>query len=99
MKARNNYYRMALGSSGECDSLLEILEIKGCPVAEGRELLSRIGAMLYRIDETPTISDRAAAEYLHPDSFVIVVVGDTAQFDRPLSAFGKVNALSLEIEE
>ncbi|MCH9031201.1 MAG: insulinase family protein [candidate division Zixibacteria bacterium] len=43
--------------------------------------------------------NRTAAEYLHPDSFVIVVVGDTARFDKPLSSFGKVNTLSLEIEE
>ncbi len=48
-KARQNHHRIALGSTGECDALLEILEARGCPVAEGRKLLSRLGAMLSRM--------------------------------------------------
>ncbi|MFQ5606598.1 MAG: M16 family metallopeptidase [Candidatus Zixiibacteriota bacterium] len=41
---------------------------------------------------------QAALKYYRPEDFVIVVVGDTTQMDGPLSKFGKVSALSLEIK-
>ena len=49
-KARHNFHRIAMGSAGECDAILEILQIKGCPVSAGRDLLARIGAMLSRMN-------------------------------------------------
>jgi predicted Zn-dependent peptidase len=39
---------------------------------------------------------QAARKYLHPDKMAIVVVGDPAKFDKPLSAWGKVNEIPLE---
>ena len=48
-RARANHYRIALASAGECDAILEILGVHGCPVEEGRRLLARIGAMLWRM--------------------------------------------------
>lgn len=39
---------------------------------------------------------RVARKYLHPDGMVIVVVGDAAKFDGPLSSFGKVEEIKLE---
>ena len=50
-RARQNHHRIALGSAGECDALLEILGARGCPVDQGRELLCRLGAMLCRMTE------------------------------------------------
>jgi zinc protease len=37
-------------------------------------------------------------DYLHPDEMVILVVGDQAQFDRPLSDLGEVNIIDVEKE-
>ena len=39
---------------------------------------------------------QAARKYLHPDKMAIVVVGDPAKFDKPLSTWGKVNEIPLE---
>jgi zinc protease len=38
---------------------------------------------------------KAAAEYLHPDGLTILVVGNAADFDQPLSNFGEVREISL----
>ena len=45
-----------------------------------------------------TVDDikRVAMEYLHPDRMAVIVIGDAAQFDRPLSDFGAVNEIKLE---
>ena len=34
---------------------------------------------------------RAAAKYLHKDKLAVLVVGNTADFDKPLSSLGPVN--------
>ncbi|MDD2580979.1 MAG: pitrilysin family protein [Desulfuromonadaceae bacterium] len=39
----------------------------------------------------------AARKYLHPDAFKLVVVGDAAKFDRPLSTLGNVKELDLTL--
>jgi len=39
----------------------------------------------------------AARKYLHPDAFKLVVVGEAAKFDLPLSTFGKVRELDLKL--
>ncbi len=39
---------------------------------------------------------RVAKEHLHPDRLIIIAVGDEARFDKPLSAFGEVEELSIE---
>ncbi|MDD5285478.1 MAG: pitrilysin family protein [Desulfuromonadaceae bacterium] len=38
----------------------------------------------------------AARKYLHPEAFKLVVIGDAAKFDKPLSSFGKVRELDLK---
>ena len=37
---------------------------------------------------------RVAREYLHPDDFIFIVVGNEKQFDKPLSEFGPVNIIT-----
>lgn len=41
----------------------------------------------------------AAKKYLHPDLLRIVVVGDAKQFDAPVSQFGELKTLSIEIPQ
>jgi len=47
-----------------------------------------------------TVDDirRVAKKYLHPDSLVVLVVGDEDLFGRPLSDFGEVHTIELEEE-
>ncbi|MFH2013124.1 MAG: pitrilysin family protein [Pseudomonadota bacterium] len=47
-----------------------------------------------------TLNDikRVAKRYLHPDSSILVVVGKSKDFDRPLSEFGKVHEIELKDE-
>lgn len=37
---------------------------------------------------------RTAQQYLHPEAFVILAVGDSKKFDRPLSTLGEVRTIS-----
>ena len=39
----------------------------------------------------------AARKYLHPEAFKLVVIGDAAKFDQPLSTLGKVRELDLNL--
>jgi zinc protease len=39
----------------------------------------------------------AARKYLHPDAFKLVVIGDAAKFDQPLSTMGNVRELDLKL--
>ncbi|MFH1502178.1 MAG: pitrilysin family protein [Candidatus Eisenbacteria bacterium] len=45
-----------------------------------------------------TVDDvrNAAAEYLHPDGLIIMVVGNADEFEQPLSNFGEVNVIELD---
>jgi predicted Zn-dependent peptidase len=40
-----------------------------------------------------------AQQYLKPDDYILLVVGDSKKFDKPLSAFGQVNEIKLESPE
>lgn len=40
---------------------------------------------------------KAARTYLHPDAFKLVVIGDAAKFERPLSTQGSVRELDLKL--
>jgi zinc protease len=39
---------------------------------------------------------KVAAEYLHPDGLIILVVGNADEFEQPLSNFGEVNVIELD---
>lgn len=45
---------------------------------------------------TPEQVRQVAQRYLHPDGMVMVVVGKSSAFDRPLSALGSVTTMTLE---
>ncbi|MDT7919055.1 MAG: pitrilysin family protein [Meiothermus sp.] len=45
---------------------------------------------------TPADLQRVVQQYVRPEQFVIVVVGDKRQFDRPLQSLGKVVEVPLE---
>jgi hypothetical protein len=40
-----------------------------------------------------------AKKYLHPKALKLVLVGDLKRFDKPLSAFGKVEEIMTEKEK
>ena len=40
---------------------------------------------------------RVAAKYLHKDQLAVLVVGNTAEFDKPLSSLGPVNTIDITI--
>lgn len=42
---------------------------------------------------------RVAKEYIHPDKLVTLVVGKSADFDRPVSDFGEVDIVGISIPE
>ncbi len=42
---------------------------------------------------------RVAKKYIHPDQLVTLVVGKSADFDRPLSEFGEVHVVDISIPE
>jgi zinc protease len=42
---------------------------------------------------------RVSQKYLHPDRLALVVVGNEADFDRPLSSYGPVTAIDITIPE
>ena len=42
---------------------------------------------------------RAAKQYIHPENFVIVAVGNPKEFGKPLDSLGKVTAIDLTIPE
>lgn len=48
-----------------------------------------------RVTKTDILN--AARKYLHPDAFKLVVVGDAAKFDQPLSTLGNVRELDLKL--
>lgn len=49
--------------------------------------------------EKVTVADtaRVAKAYIRPEQFALLVVGDAARFDRPLSTFGPVTAVDITI--
>ena len=51
--------------------------------------------------EKVTVADveRVARKYIHPDKFAALVVGNSKDFDRPLSGFGKVTTIDITIPE
>ncbi len=68
---------------------LVTLSWKGLPLDTAEREFEQIAAL--------TVDDvrKAAADYLHPDGIAILVVGDQASFDQPLSNFGEVNVIEL----
>ena len=57
--------------------------------------LERYRDNIARVTKTDILD--AARKYLHPDAFKLVVIGDAAQFDQPLSTLGSVRELDLKL--
>ena len=92
MKAFVNSYVWKYESSDEILSRLVYLKWRGLPLDTPQRDLEAYQRL--------TLDDvrRAAGELLHPDNFIIVVVGDRAKMDRPLEDFGAVTELKLGTE-
>lgn len=61
------------------------------------DYLERFRAGIEKV--TPADAARAAAKYLHKDQLAILVVGNTAEFDKPLSSMGTVTNVDITIPE
>ncbi|PYX86594.1 MAG: insulinase family protein, partial [Acidobacteria bacterium] len=46
---------------------------------------------------TPADVNRVATKYMHKDQFAILVVGNTKEFDKPLSSLGSVKEIDISI--
>ncbi len=68
------------------------LEYYGYP--EG--YLERYRDNIAKVTKTDILN--VARKYLHPDAFKLVVIGDAARFDQPLSKLGTVRELDLTID-
>jgi len=75
-------------SPSQVAAQLMTLEFDGLPADHYQTLLDRYRAVT-RADVL-----RVAGRYLHPRQMTVVVVGDPARFDGPLTAFGPVTRLS-----
>lgn len=61
------------------------------------DLLERYRAGIEKVTREDVA--RAAKKYIHPDKLVTLVVGKSADFDRPLSEFGEVQVVDISIPE
>ena len=61
------------------------------------DYLERFRAGIEKV--TPADVARAAAKYLHKDQLAVLVVGNAAEFDKPLASLGPVNTLDITIPE
>jgi zinc protease len=68
-------------------------EFYGYPV----DFLEQYRAGVERV--TSADVDRVARKYIHPEKLAVLVVGNAKDFDRPLSAFGKVTPVDITIPE
>jgi zinc protease len=59
------------------------------------DFLERYRAGIEKVE--PADVARAAAKYLHKDKLAVLVVGNTAEFDKPLSSLGSVSNLDITI--
>ena len=59
------------------------------------DFLERYRAGIEKV--TPADVARAATKYLHKDQLAVLVVGNTAEFDKPLSALGTVSNVDITI--
>jgi len=60
-----------------------------------RDFMDRIKQGVEKVTKADVF--RAANKYLHPDKVRILVVGNQANFDEPLSSLGKVNTIDITI--
>ena len=66
------------------------LEYDGLPEDYPEKFQGRVAAV------SPEDLGRVAQKHLHPETSVLLVVGQEGDFDRPLSAFGLVNRIELK---
>jgi zinc protease len=59
------------------------------------DFLERYRAGIEKVDRADVV--RVAAKYLHKDKLAVLVVGNTSEFDKPLSSLGSVTNLDITI--
>ena len=87
-----NQFIFKFTSSASIVGQMVDLEYEGLPLNYLETYLDKIKAV--------TREDllRVAKEYLHPDKMKLLVIGDMAQFDKPLTELGEVNTIELKEE-
>lgn len=84
-----NSFIFSFSSTAQIVARQMSLEYYGFP----EDYLEQYRANVAKVTEEDVL--RVAKKYLHPDRLIIMVVGDEARFDKPLSAFGKVEEIVL----
>ena len=65
------------------------VEILGLPADYFEEYAEEVSTV------TPEVVQRVAKEDFRPEDLLLMVVGDSSGFDKPLSSFGEVEEVSL----
>ena len=92
IKAYSNSYVWKYESADQILSRLVYLKWRGLPLDSPQKDLEAY--------QNLTVEDvrQAAAELLHPDKLITVVVGDRDKLDKPLEDFGEVIEIDLSVE-
>ncbi len=95
-KAKEGYlngYAFEFDSTEKIVSRLQVYELYGYPP----DFNVRLRNAIEKVTKEDVL--RAARRHLRPGQLALVAVGDASRFDKPLSAFGAVEAVDLTIPE
>ncbi len=91
--AKNSYlnsFVFNFQSSGQIVNQRMNLEYNGYP----EDYIKKFRDNMAKVNKKDV--QKAAQKYLHPDNFIILVVGNDKGFDKPLDTLGEVNIIKLE---
>jgi predicted Zn-dependent peptidase len=85
-----NSFVFSFADAGQIVGRLMSLEYHGLP----KDFLQRFRDSVVKLTKMDLL--RVAYKHLHPDRVIILAVGKDDAFEKPLSTFGRINALTLK---